>query len=588
VHKPRNLPLSPIRDKRGALQVETINNFGAGIPVKGPLFDSSIGFYIRPEDMLKTPLARQVFKVQPVLERGKRKNNLELVNGGIRLTGAINITNNPERVPYEKFVLYHRGYVSYNNTQNTTNSFVSRRSTGINTKNFAVKKILYFADETYLRLMGQTATDSAARFGVTTKTLDGETFSQQVIKYKAQRIYDYKTDEETGAVPGVIDSGLFSILENRINTNPYFSSQNTYTLSANTADNSGSIVSRGKYNIRDPYNSILATVLDNAQVNQLQNNRILYDTITRVQKSKSDIIQFVFNSITNDEPIHFRALISTIKENTKSEYNETKYVGRTERFVTYAGAKRSVTLEFNIVAFSRLELDNMWTRINYLTGLAFPRKASTSGFMVPPLFRLTVGGIYDNQPCYVESLDFTLLDDSITFDIESEVSQRIAVSMTITLLEKRSAFYNSPFYEISKKIISQKLNGHKILQRGEAAAAAAAAAETRLRADIAATNAADLSEATTGAAARLGAIRIRNSLGTVKLSPPSVSQVQLSTPKISPLVSNKVIEEARKAILADEIAQEQLYQNLQDPSEFCQNYKDPEQFNQCITVFSQF
>jgi hypothetical protein len=48
-----------------------------------------------------------------------------------------------------------------------------------------------------------------------------------------------------------------------------------------------------------------------------------------------------------------------------------------------------------------------------------------------------------------------MLDESITFDIDKEVSQTIAVSMTITLLEKRSAFYNSPFYGISQKIQQQ-------------------------------------------------------------------------------------------------------------------------------------
>jgi hypothetical protein len=136
----------------------------------------------------------------------------------------------------------------------------------------------------------------------------------------------------------------------------------------------------------------------------------------------------------------------------KPEFNEQRYLGRTERYVTYAGARRTATLQFNIVAFSENELTGMWTRINYLTGLAFPRGvAEDSGFMIPPLFKITVGDIYDVQPCYLDSIDFDFIDNDITFDIDRQVSKLINVNMSIVLLEKRSKYYNSPFYNIIEK-----------------------------------------------------------------------------------------------------------------------------------------
>ncbi len=109
-------------------------------------------------------------------------------------------------------------------------------------------------------------------------------------------------------------------------------------------------------------------------------------------------------------------------------------------------------MNFNIAAFSQKELINAWTKVNFLTGLAFPADVSESGFMVPPLFKITVGGIYDNQPCYIETLDFDFIDENITFDVDREVSQTINVTMTISLLEKRSKFYNSPFYKITEDL----------------------------------------------------------------------------------------------------------------------------------------
>jgi len=181
------------------------------------------------------------------------------------------------------------------------------------------------------------------------------------------------------------------------------------------------------------------------------NYSILNGEIEPTVSKIPDIINFAFQ--TNDEIIRFRALISSLKQNVRPEFTEQRYVGRTERFVTYGGAKRSATLQFNIVAFSSAELEAVWTKVNYLTGLAFPLGASPNGFMIPPLFKISVGNIYEAQPCYIDNLDFDFIDDSITFDIDKQVSQYINVNMSLVLFEKRSTFYNSPFYEITQKLL---------------------------------------------------------------------------------------------------------------------------------------
>lgn len=168
-----------------------------------------------------------------------------------------------------------------------------------------------------------------------------------------------------------------------------------------------------------------------------------------------DIINFTFQAQGTSDPIKFRAFISTFKQTVKPEFAEQKYLGRTERFVSYSGVKRTASLSFNVVAFSKIELDTVWTKINYLTGLAFPLGVSKSGFLVPPLFKISIGNIYDAQPCYIENLDFDFIDKDITFDIDNEVSQFVNVNMSIVLLEKRSRFYNSPFYQITEDLAKQ-------------------------------------------------------------------------------------------------------------------------------------
>ena len=113
------------------------------------------------------------------------------------------------------------------------------------------------------------------------------------------------------------------------------------------------------------------------------------------------------------------------------------------------------SLSFNIVAFSESEVEGMWSRVNYLSGLAFP-KGVENGFMVPPLFKMTIGGLYENQPCYIESLDYDFLDESITFDINQEVPFAINVTMQLSILEKRSKFYDSPFYKITEDLLERQ------------------------------------------------------------------------------------------------------------------------------------
>lgn len=203
-----------------------------------------------------------------------------------------------------------------------------------------------------------------------------------------------------------------------------------------------------KTKLKDPYNKAKAV-----PTNDL--NKLNYDNIIQEKGRNTDIIKFIFRDADNSNPVYFRALLSSIKESIKTEFNDQRYVGRTERFVTYGGAKRGLALTFNIVAFSQDEIEGMWSRVNYLSGLAFP-KGVQNGFMVPPLFKMTIGGLYENQPCYIESLDYDFLDETITFDINQEVPFAINVTMQLSLLEKRSRFYNSPFYKITEDLAERQ------------------------------------------------------------------------------------------------------------------------------------
>lgn len=229
----------------------------------------------------------------------------------------------------------------------------------------------------------------------------------------------------------------------------YFTESPNSVSDKNTTTPTKLFATSERTGIIDPYN-----FANFRSKNELTNEKYLYtdvlnySNIEKIQKD-ADIINFYFKRVEQTaNPVQFRALISSIKESIRPEFNEQRYVGRTERFVTYGGAKRGVSISFNIVAFSEFEVDGMWSRVNYLSGLAFPQDVK-NGFMVPPLFKFTIGKLYDNQPCYIESLDYDFLDETITFN-EREVPFAINVNMQLSILEKRSKFYDSPFYKITE------------------------------------------------------------------------------------------------------------------------------------------
>jgi hypothetical protein len=282
--------------------------------------------------------------------------------------------------------------------------------------------------------------------------------------------------------PFVRGSKTFKELENTLNTNGYFLGKplDAQNLSPDidNAVNAAQTISPDSLTkfptVIDPYNGIRGTagpatrIISPFVVTPVGGGRSdtsLYKNIIGDPKDdnpvyatadKTDIIKFIFKTAEPDaDPVHFRAFLSSLKQNVKPEFNEQRYIGRTERFVTYGGARRTATFEFNIVAFGQGETEQVWARVNYLTGLAFPRGVTNSGFMIPPLFRLTIGNIYNDQPCYIDALDYEFLEESITFDIDKEVSQCVKVNMSVILLEKRSRFYDSPFYAITEQQLAR-------------------------------------------------------------------------------------------------------------------------------------
>jgi hypothetical protein len=138
-------------------------------------------------------------------------------------------------------------------------------------------------------------------------------------------------------------------------------------------------------------------------------------------KVTDDLVQFRIGVINNSTPstvtnIHFRAFLNNISDQYLAEWQDTKYIGRGEKFYTYTGFDRKVSLSWTVAAQSKKELIPMYKKLNYLASICTP-DYSGQGYMRGNLVTLTIGGYFFEQPGIITGLSFDMNDDNATWEI---------------------------------------------------------------------------------------------------------------------------------------------------------------------------
>jgi hypothetical protein len=130
----------------------------------------------------------------------------------------------------------------------------------------------------------------------------------------------------------------------------------------------------------------------------------------------NDLVKFRIASIdagkpTNKTFMHFRAFLNSITDNYSADWNSYNYVGRGEKFYSYGGFNRTLSLSWTVAAQSREELSPMYKKLNYLASTLAP-SYSPSGYMRGPLVQLTIGGYVYEQVGFITGLTFEIGEDS--------------------------------------------------------------------------------------------------------------------------------------------------------------------------------
>jgi hypothetical protein len=190
----------------------------------------------------------------------------------------------------------------------------------------------------------------------------------------------------------------------------------------------------------------------------------------------NDLVKFRIEAINTDNPeqstfMVFRAYITNFDDSTTANWDANKYIGRGEEFYIYNGFSRKINIGFKVAALSAKEMKPMYQKLNYLMSNLMPDYKGV--LMRGPMTKMTVGNWIDSQPGVINSLTYTISNDSpweIALNepivaggtLEMVLPHIIDVSLSFTPIGVHTqGSYQTPKKSSEQSNIAQNWNGSK-------------------------------------------------------------------------------------------------------------------------------
>ncbi len=116
---------------------------------------------------------------------------------------------------------------------------------------------------------------------------------------------------------------------------------------------------------------------------------------------------------------NFRATISGLSETFSPSWDSAKFIGSPFSYYTYGGIERSVTFNFKVYSMNALEHKIGWDKLNFLSGLVYPADYYGNSAVKPPIIKFTLGDMYDKKASFIESLSYSI-DDNTPWNITNK------------------------------------------------------------------------------------------------------------------------------------------------------------------------
>lgn len=163
-----------------------------------------------------------------------------------------------------------------------------------------------------------------------------------------------------------------------------------------------------------------------------------------------DLIPFWIGRVNQKPKTHFRSILSGISETVTPQWTNSQFFGNPFNFYTYSSIERSVTFTLKVYCSNEYELGRMWEKINELTRYTYPEIANS--MVNPPIIDFRLGDIYNGKVGIIESLSYTIDDESgwETDPLVGLLPKLVEISMTIKFIEQAGDNLNTLYgYELS-------------------------------------------------------------------------------------------------------------------------------------------
>lgn len=157
-----------------------------------------------------------------------------------------------------------------------------------------------------------------------------------------------------------------------------------------------------------------------------------------------DFIPLVIASLTNSEnSVMFRGTITGLTETFSPSWDSQRFIGSPFNYYIYQSVERNVTFNFRVWSQNPEEHVAAWDKLGVLAKMVYPQGYPANGAVTPPLVSLTLGDLYKTKESFIESLSYTI-DDNSPWEIGTDVSgykapKVIDVAITFKFLQSKGS-----------------------------------------------------------------------------------------------------------------------------------------------------
>lgn len=190
------------------------------------------------------------------------------------------------------------------------------------------------------------------------------------------------------------------------------------TLQERGLDNSGDTIAKG-----DPYTTTVNTKDGTVTVEGFSPVKDLVPLFIGRYKSKTYPM------------MAFRCSITGLTETSSPSWASNNFVGNPYKYYIFESVERSVSFNLQVYAQNPLELANNWSKLSNLTKLSYPLIENNMAH--PNFTEFTLGDMYRDKVCIVESLSYTF-PDSGTWETDVKgllLPKFIDVAITLKFVE---------------------------------------------------------------------------------------------------------------------------------------------------------